>query len=192
MSSYDLGDVVPQPQGPRAGILRQMFGRAGDDPVDYNARPSWTDRELAEHMGLVEQHLIDLLDSRIRQVAGQRSEAWAIIEEGADTFGAGAATTLQVQPATGNLFVVEFVYAYLGAAAAGSMGLVELGQKRIPFTAGVPLAISGKWKLENTDQRLVSSVTITNNAPGPRGSGTAGYLALYLFGRDVAARQDVL
>lgn len=147
---------------------------------------TWTDEELAKHLELVSKHFIDLLDSRLVSLTRAREDSWSDVHE--SNFNANL-KVLPLTPQSENFERIDFLIAY-GSAPGGGMMLIELGgYDAIPIVNGTLAALSGKWRLNNTDVRILSSVTQNAGIPGLRGSGQAGYLYLALFGKEIPAQE---
>lgn len=95
---------------------------------------------------------------------------------------APAITVLTVKPQSQNPERITRVVLYVGTGN----GLLELGGTQIPIN-GTPEVVNlrGRWVLEATDTRTLSSVTLAAGVPGARGSGGATFLYLGLFGEEI-------
>lgn len=99
--------------------------------------------------------------------------------------GSAVDTVLNVSPQSQNPERITLVVAYVGTG----LGLLELGNTDpIPLNSTVwqPFVLPGRWTLEATDRRTLSSITFAaGGIPNGRGSGATTYLYLALFGEEI-------
>lgn len=131
------------------------------------------------------RQFLDHLDSHTRHMTEALRESWRDVEEWTPFLQSG--TLNQAAPQGENPVEITAICAYAGVATPANMGLIELGAQRqpIPIPGGQLISLTGLWRLQSTDVRIISSVTNTGNAPGARGSGAAGFLYMGLFGKEI-------
>lgn len=152
------------------------------------AQESWVDEELANHLDRVGSQFIRMLESKIHELRMAYDDA---LSDATESLFATSATSLTIQPQSENWFRVDLVIAcYSGPA--GSTGFVELGgggsnggDDKFPIGNGLPISLPMRLTLENTDQRIISAVTLAGGVLGARASGGAGFLYLGLYGKEI-------
>ncbi len=136
-------------------------------------------------MGEVEEfrtQLLQVLDRHYARLHQSLDDAWSDVDESNYV---DSATTLKLQPQSQNDFRVDFVVGYVACAAAQA-GFLELGDRhRFVVPANAVSNLQCKIRLANTDDRVLSIVTVAGGNPGTRGSGTAGFIALHLGGKEI-------
>jgi hypothetical protein len=127
------------------------------------------------------RQLVDTLDSHYRELHNTLSESWADVDERLSAFGLDL---LEVPPQAENAFRVDLVVGYI-AVTAGQAGLLELGPYQLVVPGNAMFSFGGKYRLQNTDKRILSATTLTAGVPGGRKTGTSGFISLGLFGKEI-------